>query len=140
RERTVRAIYVSDDADPEQRSEELREELEEERDLSRDLAGTLSARLEDMGDMDGELAENRLSAMESQLATLDSLRTEVDSTRITVLPVVTKYRTVARAMADFNQTIADQTNDSDLREMVVSLTALLNSRDQLPLEHCTVPT
>ena len=134
RERTASAIYISDDADPERRSEELREGLEEERDLSRDLAGTLSARLEDMGDMDGELAENRLSAMESQLATLDSLRTEVDSTRITVLPVVTKYRTVARAMADFNQTIADQTNDSDLRESVRSLTALSNARDQLAYE------
>src|SRR5699024_12883547 len=75
RERTASAIYISDDADPERRSEELREELEEERDLSRDLSGTLRARLEARGDSDRELAENRLSAMESQLATLDSLRT-----------------------------------------------------------------
>ena len=134
RERTSSAIYISDNADPERRSEGLREEMEEERELSRDLANTLGARIDDMGEMDGELAENRLSAMQSQLATLDSLRTEVDSTRITVLPVVTKYRTVARSMADFNQTIADETNDSDLRESVRSLTALSNARDQLAYE------
>lgn len=134
RERTASAIYISDNADPERRSGELRDEMEEEREASRDLAVTLDARLEEMGEMDGELAENRLSSMRSQIATLESLRAEVDSTRITVLPVVTKYRTVARSMADFNQTIADETNDSDLRESVRSLTALSNARDQLAYE------
>src|SRR5690625_5167728 len=37
-------------------------------------------------------------------------------------------------MADFNQTIADQTNDSDLRESVRSLTAVSNARAQLAYE------
>ncbi|WP_026118250.1 sensor histidine kinase [Nocardiopsis salina] len=133
-ERTASAIYISDDADPQQRSAELRQEMEDERDASRDLLNTLNARLDEMGEVDGELAENRLQAMHSQLDTLDSLRNEVDSTRITVLPVVTKYRTITRAMADFNQTIADETEDTDLRESVRALASLSNARDQLSYE------
>ncbi|MBE2997435.1 sensor histidine kinase [Nocardiopsis sp. HNM0947] len=133
-ERTASAVYISDDADPQQRSTELRQEMEDERDASRDLLNTLNARLDEMGEVDGELAENRLQAMHSQLDTLDSLRNEVDSTRITVLPVVTKYRTITRAMADFNQTIADETEDTDLRESVRALASLSNARDQLSYE------
>ncbi|GHC88957.1 hypothetical protein GCM10007079_34370 [Nocardiopsis terrae] len=134
RERTASAVYISDDADPGKRSDDLRQELETERDASRDLQSTLTARLDDMGEMDGDLAQTRLSAMRSQLATLEALRTEVDETRITVLPVVTKYRTIARALSDFNQTIADETDDTQLREGVRALTALSNARDQLSYE------
>ncbi len=134
RERTTSAVYISDDADPDQRASELRQVMEEERDNSRDLLNTLNASLDEMGEADGELAQNRLQTMQNQLESLDSLRTEVDSTRITVLPVVTKYRTITRAMADFNQTIADETEDTALRESVRSLTALSNARDQLSYE------
>ena len=134
RERTASAVYISDSADPSNRSDSLRQELDEERDSSRDLQSTLTARLDDMGEMDGDLAQGRLSTMRSQLATLEALRTEVDETRITVLPVVTKYRTIVRSLADFNQTIADETNDTDLRESVRALTALSNARDQLSYE------
>ncbi|MBR8742530.1 nitrate- and nitrite sensing domain-containing protein [Nocardiopsis sp. MG754419] len=134
RERTAGAVYISDSADPGSRSDALRQELDDERDSSRDLQSTLTARLDDMGEMDGDLAQGRLSTMRSQLATLESLRTEVDETRITVLPVVTKYRTVIRSLADFNQTIADETNDTELRESVRALTALSNARDQLSYE------
>ncbi|WP_017575382.1 sensor histidine kinase [Nocardiopsis kunsanensis] len=133
-ERSVSAVYISDDADPDERSSDMRQAMEEERDNSRDLLNTLNARLDEMGEADGELAQNRLQAMQNQLESLDSLRTEVDSTRITVLPVVTKYRTITRAMADFNQTIADETEDTDLRESVRALTALSNARDQLSYE------
>lgn len=133
-ERTASAVYISDSADPSSRSDSLRQELDDERDSSRDLQSTLTARLDDMGEMDGELAQGRLSTMRSQLATLEALRTEVDETRITVLPVVTKYRTIVRSLADFNQTIADETDDTDLRESVRALTALSNSRDQLSYE------
>ena len=134
RERTASAVYISDSADPGRRSDSLRQELDDERDSSRDLQSTLTARLDDMGEMDGDLAQGRLSTMRSQLATLEALRTEVDETRITVLPVVTKYRTIVRSLADFNQTIADETNDTELRESVRALTALSNARDQLSYE------
>lgn len=134
RERTASAVFISDNADPGRRSDDLRQELETQRDASRDLQSSLTAQLDDMGEMDGDLAQTRLSAMRSQIATLDALRTEVDETRITVLPVVTKYRTIARSLSDFNQTIADETNDTDLRESVRALTALSNARDQLSYE------
>ncbi|MBB5489178.1 hypothetical protein HNR07_000315 [Nocardiopsis metallicus] len=134
RERTASAVYISDNADPSRRSDDLRMEMEAQRDATKDLQITLNAQLEDMGEMDGDLAQTRLSAMSSQLATLDALRAEVDDTRITVLPVVTKYRTIARSLSDFNQTIADETNDTELRESVRALTALSNARDQLSYE------
>ena len=134
RERTASAVYISDSADPGSRSDSLRQELDDERDASRDLQSTLTARLDDMGEMDGDLAQGRLSTMRSQIATLEALRTEVDETRITVLPVVTKYRTIVRSLADFNQTIADETDDTELRESVRALTALSNARDQLSYE------
>lgn len=134
RERTASAVYISDNADPGRRSDALRQELDEQRDASRDLQSTLIARLDDMGEMDGDLAQGRLSTMRSQLSTVDDLRSEVDESRITVLPVVTKYRTIIRSLADFNQTIADETDDTDLRESVRALTALSNARDQLSYE------
>ncbi|MFD6951452.1 MULTISPECIES: nitrate- and nitrite sensing domain-containing protein [unclassified Nocardiopsis] len=133
RERSVSAIYISDNADPERRSEDLRQQMEEERDASRDLQQSLSAKLEDLGEVEGN-ASTRLSTMRSQVSTLDSLRTEVDETRITVLPVVTKYRTISRSLTEFNQTIADATGDTALRESVRTLTALSNARDQLSYE------
>lgn len=134
RERSASAVYISDNADPARRSDELRQRMEEERDASRDLQQTLTARLDDMGEVDTEAATNSLSSMRSQLSTLESLRTEVDETRITVLPVVTKYRTVTRTLAEFNQTMADETGDTDLRESVRTLTALSTARDQLSYE------
>ncbi len=134
RERTASAIYISDNADPERRSDQLRQALEEERSASQSLQTSLEAQLEDIGEMDGGLAQTRLSTMNSQLGTLSNLRDEVNDTRITVLPVVTKYRTISRALADFNQTIADQTDDTELREGVRALTALSSARDQLSYE------
>ncbi|MFE6388107.1 MULTISPECIES: nitrate- and nitrite sensing domain-containing protein [Nocardiopsis] len=133
-ERSASAVYISDNADPARRSDELRQRMEEERDASRDLQQTLTARLDDMGEVDTETASSRLSSMRSQLSTLDALRTEVDETRITVLPVVTKYRTITRSLAEFNQTMADETGDTDLRESVRTLTALSTARDQLSYE------
>ncbi|PDP88863.1 histidine kinase [Glycomyces fuscus] len=133
-ERSASAVYISDNADPARRSDELRQRMEEERAASRDLQQTLTARLDDMGEVDTETAASRLSSMRSQLSTLEALRTEVDETRITVLPVVTKYRTITRALAEFNQTMADETGDTDLRESVRTLTALSTARDQLSYE------
>ncbi|WP_435105918.1 sensor histidine kinase [Nocardiopsis synnemataformans] len=133
-ERSASAVYISDNADPARRSDELRQRMEEERDASRDLQQTLTARLDDMGEVDTETAASRLSSMRSQLSTVDALRTEVDETRITVLPVVTKYRTITRSLAEFNQTMADETGDTDLRESVRTLTALSTARDQLSYE------
>ncbi|MFD3684744.1 nitrate- and nitrite sensing domain-containing protein [Nocardiopsis sp. NPDC058631] len=134
RERTASAVYISDNADPVRRSDELRQEMEEERDATRNLQQSLTARLDDIGEVEGSIANTRLTGMRSQISTLDALRTEVDETRITVLPVVTKYRTVSRALTEFNQTIADDTGDTDLRESVRTLTALSNARDQLSYE------
>ncbi|WP_017572036.1 sensor histidine kinase, partial [Nocardiopsis halotolerans] len=134
RERSASSIYISDNADPERRSDELRQRLEEERDASRELQQTLTARLDDMGEMDTETARSRLSNLRTQVSTLEALRSEVDETRITVLPVVTKYRTVTRTLTDFNQTMADETSDTNLRESVRTLTALSNARDQLSYE------
>ncbi len=133
-ERSASAVYISDNADPARRSDELRQRMEEERDASRDLQQTLTARLDDMGEVDNETATSRLSSMRTQLSTLDALRTEVDETRITVLPVVTKYRTITRSLTEFNQTMADETGDTDLRESVRTLTALSTARDQLSYE------
>ncbi|WP_121186332.1 nitrate- and nitrite sensing domain-containing protein [Nocardiopsis sp. Huas11] len=134
RERTASAIYISDNADPDRRSDELRQALDEERSASQSIQTSLEAKLEDIGEMDGGLAQTRLSTMNSQLGTLSNLRDEVDGTRITVLPVVTKYRTISRSLADFNQTIADETDDTQLREAVRALTALSSARDQLSYE------
>ncbi|MFD6099974.1 nitrate- and nitrite sensing domain-containing protein, partial [Nocardiopsis flavescens] len=134
RERSASAVYISDDPDPARRSDEKRQDLEEERAATRDLQQSLTVRLEDIGEVDGSLANNRLNNMRTQLTTLDSLRDEVDDTRITVLPVVTKYRTITRSLTEFNQTIADETGDTDLRESVRTLTALSNARDQLSYE------
>lgn len=134
RERTASAIYISDNADPARRSDDLRQEMEEQRNATRDLQQSLTARLDDIGEVEGSIANNRLTGMRSQIATLDALRTEVDETRITVLPVVTKYRTISRSLTEFNQTIADDTGDTDLRESVRTLTALSNARDQLAYE------
>ncbi|MEE2040569.1 nitrate- and nitrite sensing domain-containing protein [Nocardiopsis sp. CT-R113] len=134
RERTASAVYISDNADPARRSDDLRQEMEDQRDATRDLQQSLTARLDDIGEVEGSIANNRLTGMRSQIATLDALRTEVDETRITVLPVVTKYRTISRALTEFNQTIADDTGDTDLRESVRTLTALSNARDQLSYE------
>ncbi|MEU0237942.1 nitrate- and nitrite sensing domain-containing protein [Nocardiopsis sp. NPDC006198] len=134
RERTASAVYISDNADPARRSDDLRQEMEDQRNATRDLQQSLTARLDDIGEVEGSLANNRLTGMRSQIATLDALRTEVDETRITVLPVVTKYRTVSRALTEFNQTIADDTGDTALRESVRTLTALSNARDQLSYE------
>ncbi len=133
-ERSASAVYISDNADPARRSDELRQRMEEERDASRDLQQTLTARLDDMGEVDTETATSRLTSMRSQLSTVEALRTEVDETRITVLPVVTKYRAITRSLAEFNQTMADETGDTDLRESVRTLTALSTARDQLSYE------
>ncbi len=134
RERSASAVYISDNPDPTRRSDELRQRLEEERDASRELQTSLMAELSAMGDMDGGLAQTRLETMRSQLESLDSLRNEVDETRVTVLPVVTNYRTVSRSLREFNQTMADQSSDTDLREAVRALTALSSARDQLSYE------
>ncbi|MCY9782832.1 nitrate- and nitrite sensing domain-containing protein [Nocardiopsis sp. EMB25] len=134
RERSASAVYISDDPDPTRRSDELRQRLEEERDASRELQTSLTAELSAMGDMDGSLAQTRLDTMLSQLDSLDSLRNEVDETRVTVLPVVTNYRTISRSLREFNQTMADQSSDTDLREAVRALTALSSARDQLSYE------
>ncbi|MFY7066881.1 nitrate- and nitrite sensing domain-containing protein [Nocardiopsis changdeensis] len=134
RERSASAVYISDDPDPARRSDDKRQALEEERAATLDLQQTLNARLEDIGEVDGSLANTRLNNMRTQLTTLDSLRDEVDDTRITVLPVVTKYRTITRSLTEFNQTIADETGDTELRESVRTLTALSNARDQLSYE------
>ncbi|MDT0327317.1 sensor histidine kinase [Nocardiopsis lambiniae] len=134
RERSASAVYISDNPDPARRSDDMRQELEEERAATRDLQQRLTASLEDMGEVDGTLANTRLNGMRTQLSTLDPLREEVDDTRITVLPVVTKYRTITRSLTEFNQTIADETGDTELRESVRTLTALSNARDQLSYE------
>ncbi|MEV2274983.1 nitrate- and nitrite sensing domain-containing protein [Nocardiopsis sp. NPDC049922] len=134
RERSASAVYISDDPDPSRRSDGLRQRLEEERDASRELYTSLMAQIDDMGEMDGALATTRLDNMQSQLANLDTLREEVDTTRVTVLPVVTNYRTISRSLREFNQTIADESADTDLREAVRALTALSSARDQLSYE------
>ena len=74
RERTASAIYISDNADPERRSDQLRQALDEERSASQSLQTSLEAQLEDIGEMDGGLAQTRLSTKNSQLGTLSNLR------------------------------------------------------------------
>ncbi|WP_262391543.1 nitrate- and nitrite sensing domain-containing protein [Nocardiopsis sp. CNR-923] len=134
RERSASAIYISDDPDPSRRSDDLRQGLEEQRDASRELYTSLMAQLDDLGKLDGELATTRLENLRSQLANLDTMREEVDTTRVTVLPVVTNYRTISRSLREFNQTMADESGDTDLREAVRALTALSSARDQLSYE------
>ncbi|MFV2194817.1 nitrate- and nitrite sensing domain-containing protein [Nocardiopsis sp. LOL_012] len=134
RERSASAIYISDNPDPGQRSDELRQELDTVRGTTQNLYLQLDSRLADLGELDDPIAQARLESLKSQLDTLEDLREEVDGTRITVLPVTAKYRTITRALTEFNQTIADQSDDTELREGVRALTALSSARDQLSYE------
>lgn len=133
RERTLSAIYIADSPDPAQRDQDLRLELDRERSATQDLLTTVRAGVDGLGALSG-LPATRLNTMQTQLGGLENLRNEVNDTRITVLPVVTKYRQISRSLAEFNQTIAEETGDTELRESVRALTALSSARDQLSFE------
>ncbi|MFC3995732.1 nitrate- and nitrite sensing domain-containing protein [Nocardiopsis sediminis] len=134
RERLASAAYIADNPNYQLRSDELRGALEDEVELSLQAQQRVDQAVLALGDPGTELASDRLSSMVTAIEGLDSIREEVQSTRVTVLPTVAKYRQVITAMSDFSQTIAESTEDTELRESVRTTTALGRAREQLSYE------
>ncbi|WP_393916481.1 sensor histidine kinase [Halostreptopolyspora alba] len=135
RERLLTAAYIADDPAPDQRDEELLTQLQEQYKETQQARQTvLNGANELSGNHQSQLMANRMESMLEDLEELDSIRDEVTETRITVLPAVTQYRQVMNSLIGFNETIAQSTENTDLRESVRALTALSGSREQLSYE------
>ncbi|WP_241483218.1 sensor histidine kinase [Nocardiopsis halophila] len=134
KERRAVAAYIADDRNPDDRSSELERELQEQIKATTRAQTAVTDRLAGLGDVGGELAQDRRDRMVSSLDGLDGVRDEVQTSTITVLPAATKYRQVINALNEFNQTIAEGTDDTGLRESVRSMTSLNRAREHLSYE------
>ncbi|WP_067965561.1 sensor histidine kinase [Nocardiopsis trehalosi] len=134
RERLYSAAYIADDPNYERRSPDLLRSLQDQIQETKQSQQALDNAVAELGDPGSSLAADRLQTMLNSLDGLDTVREEVQGTRVTVLPTVTKYRQVINALTDFNQTIAENTDDTPLRESVRALTALSKAREQLSYE------
>ncbi|MBX9387188.1 nitrate- and nitrite sensing domain-containing protein [Streptomonospora halotolerans] len=134
RERVYSAAYIADNVDPDERSQQKLDALQEQIQESRQAEQEVRNLIDGLGDPGTQLAANRLQGLQGSLGNLDTVRTEVQSTRTSVLSMVTKYRQVIGSLADFTQIIAEATSDTELRESVRALTALANAREELSYE------
>ncbi|WP_446689061.1 nitrate- and nitrite sensing domain-containing protein [Spinactinospora alkalitolerans] len=134
KERLLSAAYIADDPNPEERSDSRQAALQEQQRSADQALNDVRNGANELGDPGGDNAAGKLDSMLTSLENLPTLREEVADTRITVLPTVTKYRQVINTLIDFNETIAGETDDTELRESVRSLTALSKARDQLSYE------
>nr|WP_246421966.1 nitrate- and nitrite sensing domain-containing protein [Nocardiopsis mwathae] len=133
-ERAASAVYIADDPNPDKRDEQLLRALQDRINETRDAQQKVENQINELGDPGSELARNRLSQVQSNLDSLGTVRQEVQDSRITVLPAATKYRQVINSLTDFNQTIAESTDDTSLRESVRALTAISRAREHLSYE------
>ncbi|WP_236700403.1 sensor histidine kinase [Allosalinactinospora lopnorensis] len=134
KERMLSAAYIADDPAPDQRDGDRLTELQEQYKATQQARQKVVNGVNELGEPGTELTANRLNGMLSDLEHLDGIREEVTDTRITVLPAVTKYRQLINSLTGFNETIAEATEDTGLRESVRALSALSKSREQLSYE------
>ncbi|MDA8372327.1 MAG: nitrate- and nitrite sensing domain-containing protein [Nocardiopsaceae bacterium] len=134
RERLYSAAYIADDPDYQGRSDGLLRELQDQIKETKQAQQKVDNAVAELGDPGTELAAGRMQTMLDSLNGIDAVRDEVTSTRITVLPAVTKYRQAINSLTSFNETIAESTDDTALRESVRSMTALSKAREQLSYE------
>ncbi|MFC7330645.1 nitrate- and nitrite sensing domain-containing protein [Marinactinospora rubrisoli] len=133
-ERLLTAAYIAESPNPNNRSQQRRLELEEQQQVVDQAVNEVRTGALELGEPGTDLAGNRLSSMLTSLDDLGAIRSEVADTRVTVLPAVTKYRQLIDTLVGFNETIAEDTGDTALRESVRALTALSKARDQLSYE------
>ncbi|GLU46201.1 sensor histidine kinase [Nocardiopsis ansamitocini] len=133
-ERLLTAAYIADNPNPQQRDATRLAALEEQQQVVNQAVNTLKNGTNELGDPGSELARSRLEAMLNNLDGLDALRSEVTGTRVTMLPAVTKYRQIVSSLSSFNETIANETDDTALRESVRAMTSLGKARDFLSYE------
>ncbi|WP_238580997.1 sensor histidine kinase [Streptomonospora alba] len=134
RERLQASAYIADDPNYDERSEESLAALQDQIKESRQAEQRVQSLIDSLGDPGTQLMATRLQSMQASLGNLDRVRDEVQGTRLTVLPMVTKYTQVLDSLADFNQTIAESTSDTELRESVRALTGVANARAELSYE------
>ncbi|MDA2808260.1 sensor histidine kinase [Nocardiopsis suaedae] len=134
KERRAVAAYIADDRNPEDRSDSLARDLEERIKATNRAETQVTERLAELGDVGGTVARDRRDRMVSSLNGLDGVRDEVQTSTITVLPAATKYRQVINALNEFNQGIAEGTDDTELRESVRAMTSLNKAREHLSYE------
>ncbi|GAA2043365.1 nitrate- and nitrite sensing domain-containing protein [Nocardiopsis rhodophaea] len=133
-ERSASAVYIADDPNPEKRDEKLLRELQDRIQETKQAKQKVDSEIQELGDPGTDLGRNRMSQMLNNLDSLDTVRKEVQESRITVLPAATKYRQVINSLTDFNQTIAESTDDTGLRESVRAMTAVSRAREHLSYE------
>ncbi|PSK96434.1 hypothetical protein CLV63_11128 [Murinocardiopsis flavida] len=134
KERLLTAAYIAGSPDPANRSDTRLKELEDQRDVVDRAANEVRNGRAELGDPGSDLIAGRLQSMMSSLEELKTIRGEVTDTRITLLPTVTKYRQIITPLGAFNETIAENSEDTPLRESVRAMTALGNAREQLSFE------
>ncbi|GAA1776040.1 hypothetical protein GCM10009834_38720 [Streptomonospora arabica] len=134
RERLMAAAFIADDPNYEQRSDETLGALQDQIEESRQAEQRVQSLIDGLGDPGSQLMATRLATMQGSLGNLDRVRDEVQSTRLTVLPMVTKYTQVLDSLSDFNQVIAEGTSDTELRSSVRALTGVAKAREQLSYE------
>ncbi|RCV51015.1 sensor histidine kinase, partial [Marinitenerispora sediminis] len=134
RERLLTAAYIAESPNPANRSQQRRLELEEQQQVVDQAVNEVRTGALELGEPGTDLAGDRLSGMLTALDGLGAIRNEVADTRVTVLPAVTKYRQLTNTLIGFNETIAENTGDTALRESVRAMTALSKARDQLSYE------
>src|SRR5690606_5186615 len=89
----------------------------------------------ELGTPSDPLVKERLDIMLDSLEKLNGVRAAVTSTRVTMLPAVTKYRQIISTLTDCVETLANTTNtSSELRESVRALSALGRARDDQSYE------
>ncbi|QBI55133.1 sensor histidine kinase [Streptomonospora litoralis] len=134
RERVMAAAYIADDPNFEERSQDSLETLQEQIQESRQAEQRVQSLIDGLGDPGSQLTATRLQSMQDSLGNLDRVRDEVQNTRLTVLPMVTKYTQILDSLSGFNQTIAEGTSDTELRSSVRALTGVAKAREQLSYE------
>ncbi|WP_141922471.1 sensor histidine kinase [Haloactinospora alba] len=134
KERMLSAAYIADDPDPEERSTERLERLREQVKASKQARQQVRSDIDELDGADSSAAEEQIQSMTSHLDEIESVRSDVEGTDTTVLPTVTSYRKTIESLTRFNQTIAESTENTELRESVQSMTALNEVREQLSYE------
>ncbi|MDA2813763.1 nitrate- and nitrite sensing domain-containing protein [Nocardiopsis sp. RSe5-2] len=134
KERRAVAAFIADDRNPDERSASLARDLEEQIKATNRAETQVNDRLAELGDVGGTVARDRRDRMVSSLNGLDGVRDEVQTSTITVLPAATKYRQVINSLNEFNQGIAEGTDDTELRESVRAMTSLNRAREHLSYE------
>lgn len=135
KERMLVAAYIADNPNPTRRSNDRAVALQEQQKIVDQELNDVRAGANELGTPSDPLVKERLDIMLDSLEKLNGVREEVTSTRVTMLPAVTKYRQIISTLTDFVETLANATNtSSELRESVRALSALGRARDDQSYE------